>query len=461
MTGGRADLLVRGGTIVTPAGERRADIACRAGVIVEVGPDLGGETAVELDATGLHVLPGLVDPHVHLNEPGREDWEGFATGSRALAAGGVTTFCDMPLNSTPPTTGAAAFQRKVARATGTALVDFGLWGGLVPDNRRELPELAALGVVAFKAFMSASGVDDYPAVDDLALYEGLVAAAGTGVPVGVHAESDVMTGGLAARARAEGRCGARDYCRSRPIVAEVEAITRAACLAAEAGARLHVLHVSSPQGVDAARRWRGVGTDVTVETCPHYLTLTEDDVVRLGPVAKCAPPLRGAAEVEGLWQRLAEGVIDMVVSDHSPAPPALKAPPGDDFFAAWGGISGAQSTLPVLLTEGYWGRRVPLGRLVEVTATNPARRFGLFPRKGQIAVGADADLALVDLDREFRLEAADLWYRHPHSPYVGRTFRGAVVVTVSRGRVVYRTGRIEGLPDGRLLPRRGKELAHA
>jgi len=453
VTGPRYDLLVRGGTAIGPAGEARADVGCRDGVIVEVGPGLAGAAARELDAAGLHVLPGLVDPHVHLNEPGREGWEGFATGSRALAAGGVTTFCDMPLNSTPPTTDAAAFHAKRHRAERAALVDFGLWGGLVPGNADALPALAGLGVVAVKAFLSASGVDDFPRVDDLALWEGLVAAARLGVVVGVHAENETLTRGLAERARADGRRGPRDYCRSRPVVAEVEAIERAACLAGEAGASLHVLHVSSPRGVDAARRARAAGADVTMETCPHYLTLTEEDVVRLGPVAKCAPPLRGAAEVDGLWERVADGAVDMVVSDHSPAPPAIKAAPGGDFFAAWGGISGAQSTLAVLLTEGYWRRRLPLARIVALTAENPARRFGLFPRKGRIAPGADADLALVDLGREYRLEAADLLDRHRQSPYVGRTFRGAVVATVSRGRVVFERGRVVGEPAGAFVGR--------
>ncbi len=462
MTRPAFDLIVRGGIVVTASGARCADVGCRDGRIAEVGPDLQGATAAELDAAGLHVLPGLVDPHVHLNEPGREEWEGFATGSRSLAAGGVTTFCDMPLNSTPPTVDAAAFDLKAARALGAAVVDFGLWGGLVPGNLGALPGLAARGVVALKAFMSASGVDDFPHVDDLALYDGLVAAGRLGLLVGVHAENEAMTRALAARARAEGRVGALDYCRSRPVVAEVEAINRAACLAAEAGCALHVLHVSSPEGALAAQRWRAAGADLTVETCPHYLALTEEDAARLGPVAKCAPPLRGREAVEGLWTLVADGQVDMVVSDHSPAPPEVKAARGGDFFAAWGGISGAQTTLAVLLTEGYHRRGLPLSRIAALTATNPARRFGLFPRKGQIAPGADADLVVVDLDRKWRLAADDLFYRHRQSPYVGRLFRGAVVTTISRGRVVYDGGRIVAEPGGRLVaPAAGTGVARA
>lgn len=452
---GRADydLIVRGGTVVTAAGEQRADVACRDGMIVEVAPAITGSAPVELDAGGLHIFPGLVDPHVHCNEPGREHWEGFATGTRSLAAGGVTTFCDMPLNSTPPTVDAMAFHAKVARATGAALIDFGLWGGLVPGNAGSLADLAALGVVAFKAFMSSSGVEDFPAADDLTLYEGMTAAARLGVPVGVHAESEAITAGLAARAQAEGRRGALDFCRSRPVVAEVDAINRAACLAGEAGCPLHIVHLSSPQGADAARRWRLAGADISLETCPHYLALTEEDMAALGPVAKCAPPLRTKSHLEGLWGRLADGTIDMVASDHSPAPPDLKAASKGDFFRAWGGISGAQSTLAVLLTEGYWARGLALPRIAEITATSPARRFGLYPRKGHIAVGADGDLALVDLGREFWLAAADLLYRHRHSPYVGRTFRGAVAATVSRGRIIFQDGRIVGEPRGTLVRR--------
>ncbi len=461
MSGPRYDLIVRGGTVVTEAGERAADVACREGVIMDVAPSIREGGAAELNAMGLHVLPGLVDPHVHCNEPGREHWEGFATGSRSLAAGGVTTFCDMPLNSTPATTCAATFHAKAARAAGAAVIDFGLWGGIVPGNLPELAALAALGVVGFKAFMSASGVEDFPAVDDLALHEGLAAAARLGALVAVHAENDVLTGKLAARAQDEGRRGALDFARSRPVLAEVEAIQRAACLAADAGCPLHIVHVSSPEGADAARRWRESGADLSLETCPHYLALTEEDMERLGPVAKCAPPLRARAHVEGLWKRLADGTIDMVASDHSPAPPEVKAARDGNFFAAWGGISGAQSTLAVLLTEGYWARGLPLSRIVELTAANPARRFGLSPRKGHIAVGADADLTLVDLRREFRLEAAELFYRHRHSPYVGRTFCGAVVTTISHGRIVFQHGRIVGEPGGTLLRHRAERPGHA
>ena len=285
------DLLIRGD-------ER--DLAVADGRIVAVGRELGGPAREELDARGLLVLPGVVDAHVHLNEPGRADWEGFATGTAALAAGGTTCAIDMPLNAVPPTIDGAAFDAKVAAATGVARVDVALWGGLVPGDRDRLDELAARGVVGFKAFMSASGVPEFEAADDLTLLEGMARAASLGLPVAVHAESEELTSRLARRAVAEGRVGVRDYLASRPVLAELDAIARAIAFAAETGCALHVVHVSSGRGVALVAQARARGVDVTCETCPHYLVLDADDAERLGAVAKCAPPLRGADEREGL-----------------------------------------------------------------------------------------------------------------------------------------------------------------
>jgi allantoinase len=442
------DLIIRSGTLVMSTEVTPADIAVADGRIVAIAPAIEGTSRAEIDATRLHVFPGVIDAHVHCNEPGRTDWEGFATATRALAAGGVTSFFDMPLNAHPPTIDATSFDLKLAAAQASSLVDFGLWGGLVPGHVEQMDELAARGVVGFKAFMSNSGIDDFPSVDDLTLYEGMLRAAKLGCIIALHAENDQITGLLARRAIVEGRTTVRDYLESRPVVAELEAIARAILFAEETGCALHIVHVSSGRGVSlvAAARMRGV--DVSCETCPHYLVLTEDDMEELGAIAKCAPPLRPQAEQEALWQHLFDGSLPMVASDHSPAPADMKR--DANFFKVWGGISGCQSMLHLLLTDGYVRRRLPLPTIATVTADYVARRFSL-PQKGYIGVGHDADLVLVDLDDRFVLETTDLFYRHQYSPYVGRTLHGRIVRTLVRGTTVFHNGKIVSQPIGRLL----------
>jgi allantoinase len=443
------DLIIRGGTIVTTEDISSADIAIVDGRIVSIAPELTGSSTEEIHADGLHLLPGVIDAHLHFNEPGRAHWEGFATGTRALAAGGTTSYFDMPLNAHPPTVDADSFDLKVAAAQTSSLVDFALWGGLVPGNISHMQELADRGVIGFKAFMSNSGIDDFQSVDDLTLYEGMQQAAKLGRIVAVHAESDQITTLLARRAQEEGRTGIRDYLASRPIIAELEAIERAILFARETGCALHIVHVSSGRGISLVAEARAQGINVSCETCTHYLVLTEEDVERLGAVAKCAPPLRSAQVQETLWRQLLMGNIPMVTSDHSPAPADMKT--GDDFFKIWGGISGCQSLLQLLLTEGYTRRHLPLSMIASVTAEYPARRFGLSPHKGTLAVGADADLAFVDLRQQHTLETADLFYRHQHSPYVGRLLHGRVVRTILRGKTIYINGEHVSVPMGQLL----------
>jgi allantoinase len=425
------DLLIRGGTVVAPGQRpRELDIGVGDGVIAELGEELAGAAREEIDARGLHVLPGVVDAHVHLNDPGRTSWEGIETGTRALAAGGTTSAIDMPLNSQPPVVDAAAFDAKRERVEHLAAVDLALWGGLVPGHLDDMEELAARGVVGFKAFMSATGMDEFPRADDLTLHEGMARAHALGLPVAVHAENESITAALAARARARGRRSVRDYLASRPAIAEIEAIGRAITLAQDTGCALHVVHVSTGGGVALVNQARARGIDVTCETCPHYLVLTDEDAERLGAIAKCAPPLRAAREVEALWTALAGGELPIVASDHSPAPAELKR--GEDAFAWWGGISGAQTLLALLLTDGHHRRGLPLELIASVTSASPARRFRL-SGKGNVAVGADADLVLVDLDAEYPLAAEELEYRHKHSPFVGLSLRGRVVRTLVRG----------------------------
>jgi allantoinase len=444
------DLIVRGGTLVNAEGSFDADLGVADGRIVVLEPELSGTACEEIDARGLHVFPGVIDAHVHFNEPGRTAWEGFASGTRALAAGGTTTFFDMPLNAHPPTIDGPSFDLKLAAARESSLVDFALWGGLVPGNLDRMDELAERGVIGFKAFMANSGIEDFPMADDLTLYEGMQRAAKLGLIVAVHAENDQITRGLAERAMREGRTGVRDYLDSRPMVAEEEAVERAIVFAQETGCRLHIVHGSFSGlsfSIELAREERDV--DVSWETCPHYLVFSEVDVERIGALAKCAPPLRWETERESMWDILAEGHIPMVASDHSPAPPEMKT--DRNFFKVWGGISGCQHLLPLMLTEGYHRRELPLERIVDLTSGYAARRFGIAPEKGGLVIGADADLALVDLSANYTVRAEDLFYRHKHSPYVGRTLRGRVVRTLVRGRTVYPDGQIVSAPIGRLL----------
>jgi allantoinase len=432
------DLVVRGATVVS-AGLSQADIAIEDGKIAAIGPELSG-AAEEIDARGLHAFPGLIDVHLHFNEPGRTEWEGAATGSRALAAGGGTLFFDMPLNSTPCTVNARAFDLKKAALTMSSITDFGLWGGLIPGNVSEMAELAGRGVVGFKAFLCDSGLPEFPRADDFTLFEGLREAARLGLPVAVHAESQELTA-------ARYGDSVRDFLASRPVIAELEAIQRATLLAREAGAKLHIVHVSSGRGVALAAEARSQGTDVSIETCPHYLFFTEDDVERLGAVAKCAPPLRDATEQERLWAQLLGGEIDIVASDHSPALPEMKS---GDFARAWGGIAGVQSTLSVMLDRGHHCRRMTLERISSLLAAEPARRFRI-AGKGAIAVGMDADLTLVNLSRSAELRPEHLKQRHTISPYLGSSFRGFAVRTIRRGETIFEAGEITARSLGRFV----------
>ena len=439
------ELLVRGGTLVTEAGFVQADLAIQEGRIVAIEPELAGAPQ-EIDARGMTVFPGVIDDHVHFNEPGRAEWEGAATGSRALAAGGGTTFFDMPLNSSPCTLNKAAFEAKRQALEHSSIADFALWGGLVPGNVDILAELAECGAIGFKAFLSDSGLPEFPRADDLTLYEGMKEAARLGLPVAVHAESEEVTRELSMRCRAEGRNGIRDYLDSRPVLA----IQRAGLIARETGARLHIVHVSSGRGVAEALEARARGTDISIETCPHYLFFTEDDLFRLGAVAKCAPPLRSAPEQHELWQHVLNGNVDVVASDHSPAPPSMKT--GSDFFAIWGGIAGVQSTLAVMLQSGHRERGLTLDRIAGLTATFPARRFCV-AHKGQIAVGQDADLTMVDLPSRYTLQASDTFQRHPLSPYAGSAFHGLIRRTILRGHTIFLDGKFpEPLPARLVRP---------
>ncbi len=444
----QCETIIRGGIVVRPTGAVCADLAIADGRIDAIAEEIAGAADEVIDATGCHLLPGVIDPHVHFNDPGRADWEGIPTGSAALAAGGGTLFIDMPLNASPPTLDAASFDAKVAAARGTSRTDFALWGGLVPRNVNRLHELAERGVVGFKVFMSDSGIDDFSCADDATLLQGMRVAASLGLPVLVHAENDAITAALAREAIAAGRTGVRDYLASRPVVAEVEAIGRAICFASDTGCRLHVVHVSCGAGVVLVAEARAKGIDVTCETCPHYLVLTAEDAERLGAVAKCAPPLRNADVQASLWDELLAGRVEFVASDHSPAPASMKQ--SANFFDVWGGIAGVQTTLGLMLEEGHARRGISLEMIARLTADAVAKRFG-FEGRGRLEVGHAADIAIVDLDMAAPLAAEQLQDRHRLSPYVGRTLRGAVRRTLVRGMTVWADGTAVGPPRGEIV----------
>lgn len=447
------DLVITGGSIVTEVAVERKDLGIVNGVIAEISENIDPVGATVVDARGLTVMPGVIDSHVHFNEPGLESWEGFRTGSGALAAGGGTCFLDMPLNGIPPTITLRALQRKRECAAGRTYTDYGFWGGLMPGYLKELPLLAQAGVIGFKAFMSSPGDKDKEAFrrsDDRTLKEGMRIIAETGKVLALHAEHESTVSRLTREARSQGRLGAEGYTASRPIEAEVEAVETALRYAAESGCRLHFVHISSESAAGRIRAARKSGLDVTLETCPHYLCLTDRDFAAIGAVAKCAPPLRDAEEQARLWNRLQEGWFDFLASDHSPCPAELKTSP--DMFEAWGGIAGVQSTLELMLDEGHLKRGIPLPQLSRLMSGAPAERFGLASVKGRIAVSCDADLALVDLNASYTLQASDLYQRHQHSPYIGRRFGCKVKKTLLRGRMMYSEGK------GLLNPGDGREL---
>jgi allantoinase len=442
------DLLFRGGNLATTEG--RADVGVSEGRIVAIGPELEGEAAEIVDASGLCLFPGFIDAHVHFNEPGREHWEGLSSGSRSLAAGGGTVFFEMPLNAAPPTLDRETFIRKLARAQAKSVLDFALWGGLTPINIDKMEELADAGVIGFKAFMSRCGTPDFPHSDAQVLKRGMKIAAARDLPVAVHAEDDLMTFTLAEERKSQGKTGWRDYLDSRPVEAELLAIRVALDLAGETGCDLHIVHVSCPEGIDLIGMARDRGVRVTAETCPHYLLLTDESVGQIGPTAKCAPPLRDAGRREEMWKRLRARRIDTLGSDHSPAPPEMKV--ADDFFSIWGGISCCQHGFPLALAE--WRERAGVDefrQFAAVTAANVAERFRIGRTKGRIAEGFDADIALLDLQGSETIVAEQLLYRHAITPYVGWKLRAIVKGTWVRGREVYRNGEVTAQHRGKLL----------
>jgi allantoinase len=438
------DAVLRSKRVVTPEGEQAAAVCVRDGTIVALEPyDAALDAARTVDLGEDALLPGLVDTHVHVNEPGRTEWEGFDTATRAAAAGGVTTILDMPLNSIPPTVSVQALQAKRQAADGGCWVDVGFWGGVVPGNAGEFPGLHAAGVFGFKCFRVDSGVEEFPSLDGPGLEAALRELARLGALLIEHAELPEPI------AAAPNPGGPRywDYLASRPQQAEDGAVAELVELCRRTSARAHVVHLSSADALPTLRAAHADGVTVTAETCPHYLCLTAEEVPDGATQFKCAPPIREAANREALWGGLEDGTILCVVSDHSPCPPELKRLNTRDFGQAWGGISSLQLRLPLLWSEAS-KRGHTLTDVVRWTASEPARLVRL-TRKGAIQQGFDADLVIFAPEETFTVQAGNLHHRHPLTPYHGRTLRGVVRATWLRGAPV------GNRPRGRLL-RRGE-----
>mgnify|MGYP003382327402 CR=1 FL=1 len=457
-TGSRTQTIIRNGTIVTSDGPVRADLLIRGEVIAGITSDSSGMTAdVEIDATGLVIVPGGVDAHTHFREPDINNIEGFETGSTAALAGGVTTVVEMPQASPTSSTG-AHIREKRDLIEQKSLVDVALWGGVIGQPAAQLQEMIDEGVVALKAFMPASS-PGFPAADDQVLLDTFrfLAANGLNIPFGLHCENDSMLTKNIARLQAAGRIDPMAHAESRPPLVETEAIHRAIFFAELTGARLYVCHVASADGLELVRQARARGVNIEAETCPQYLSLDHSDLIKHGPFARCAPALRDRAEVERIWQHVAEGTVDVVSSDHCGYTVEQKEAGLDNIWNAPLGCSGVQTMYPSLFDEIVNRRGMSLKKFVDLSATRPAQVFSLYPRKGVIQVGSDADLAFYDPQASWDVVGADMLHRNKWTPFEGHTIGASVVKTMLRGRLVFDRSAAQpvlGQPgDGRFLAR--------
>jgi allantoinase len=473
-----ADLVIRGPRVALPesskAGSlsssipvsvRPASIHVADGVIIAIAgfDEIPSGCAVEDADDSVIVMPGLVDTHVHINEPGRTAWEGFATATRAAAAGGVTTLIDMPLNSIPPTTTVAGLQAKLAAADGQCFVDVGFWGGVVPGNTGELAGLLAEGVVGFKCFLIHSGVDEFPNVTESELRLAMPELTRLGAMLIVHAElpgpinnagqvaCHTPLGDPSAARRENGAASVyQTFLESRPRAAENEAVELMIKLGREFGTRIHIVHHSSADALPLLREAKAAGLQLTAETCPHYLYFAAEEIPAGATEFKCCPPIRECENRERLWEALRSGTIDLIVSDHSPCTEDLKLKESGNFLEAWGGIASLQLRLPVIWTAAK-KRGFTLENLIRWLCSAPARQVGLQGRKGEIAPGCDADLVFWNPDEQFHVAPELLYHRNKLTPYSGELLQGVVQKTFLRGRKIYDGGEFSGSPAGRML----------
>ena len=462
------DLVIRGPRVILPVAlvqdgsiehspqrESAASIHIENGKIARIAAydDLPADCLVHEVSWDAIIMPGLVDTHVHLNEPGRTEWEGFATATRAAAAGGVTTLVDMPLNSIPPTTTTSGLEAKLAAARNQCAVDVAFWGGVVPGNTGELAQLYELGVVGFKCFLVPSGVDEFPHVTESDLREAMPELSRLGAVLIVHAE---LSGPIDAACRStsghEDNTSYDTFLRARPRAAEDQAVALMIRLSRELGTRVHIVHHSSADALPLLRAAKTEGLSITAETCPHYLYFAAEEIAARATEFKCCPPIRERENREQLWHALADGTLDMVVSDHSPCPPAMKCRDEGDFMKAWGGISSLQLRLPVIWSAAQ-DRGHSISRLTKWLCEEPAMLAGLGARKGRLAPGYDADLVIWHPEREFQVAPEMLHHRHRLTPYAGKSLRGVVQTTFLSGEKVYHDGVFSLQPKGSLLRR--------
>lgn len=443
------DLLITNGNVVTEVDIEHLQIGVngeKISALIKANGNLPYAKKT-IDARGLFILPGAIEPHCHFWEPGEDYREGWLNGTQAAAAGGITTVIEMPL-SIPPTVNREGFLIKKAIAEKKSSVDYAIWGGVIPDSETNLEDnlsdLEHLGAAGYKIFMCWAA-QKYPPIEDGLLYKTMKALAKKDLLIGIHAENESLIRAAEMELKAAGRIDPTAFAESRPPEAEVEAITRALTLGKAAGVRLHIVHMGLADGADVIRQAKLNGQKVTVETAPQYLNLDINDLFRKGPYAKCAPPLRSRENVERLWEHVLAGTIDFIGADHAPFTKEEKEA-SSIFWDVPNGIPGMQESLVLMISEGYNKRGLPINRVAEMISTNVARTFRLYPQKGTIRIGSDADFAIVDLDEEWEINEEWLLYACKWSPYVGKRVKGKVIRTIVRGEEVYAEGEIRVNP---------------
>ena len=447
------DTIIQQGMIVLADKCLIADLAIKDGKIARIADHIdAAEGKHVINAAGSYVLPGMVDVHMHISEPGRTEWEGYLTGTQAMAAGGTTSFVEMPLNTMPCTDTVAHLQVKLDAAHNQCYVDYSPMGGLLPWNVDDLKPLSDAGVAAFKAFVATCGSGkegDFKHVDDYELYTGMQVLAETGDLLVVHCENAAITDKLGAKAMAEGKKKLSDYVATRPVFTEVEAVRRVLLLAKETGCRVHIAHCSCPEAVEAVLDAQAEGVDASAESCPHYFLLATEDLDAIGAKAKCSPPIRDRRNQARLWELLESGILNIIGSDHSPCTPDLKET--DNAFEAWGGISATQNSVDMMFDAAVKKRNISPVTLMQALATQPAKRFRL-QDKGEIALGKDADLVILDPNQRYTITAEDLYYKNKFSAYEGFEVDCRITHTLVRGIPVYELGKgILGKPQGKLM----------
>ncbi|MVM37128.1 allantoinase AllB [Spirosoma sp. HMF3257] len=443
------DRVISGNKICTPEGIRPAVVLIKDGLIADVRSELPTNLIGNVIDIGDSILmSGVIDPHVHINEPGRTDWEGFNTATRAAITGGLTTLVDMPLNSSPVTTTAAAFDQKLAATNGQLHTNCGLWGGLVPGNTDDIDRLIQKGVLGFKAFLTHSGIDDFPNVTEADLRKAMPIIARHGLPLLVHCE--LSTDEKLASGDPQSY---QNYLSSRPREWEDKAIAMMIGLCEEYNCRTHIVHLSSANSIEPIAKAKQKGLPLTVETAQHYLFFTAETIQDGQTQFKCAPPIREKANNELLWTALGDGIIDFVATDHSPAPPDLKQMQSGDFMNAWGGIASLQLALPVLWTAARQ-RGFTVTDIARWLSEKPAQLAGLAQRKGQIAKGYDADLVVWNPEKTFTVAADSLQHKHKMTPYLNEALYGVVEQTYLVGKLVFENGRFVGLDEGKFINHR-------